>query len=174
MKTMTDESQIPKPDESGSSGQQQRADTQQGEYLPAKWAGGDSPVSNAMGVLAASKSTAFGSEAATALIVANQRQAESDKNLLTKRNTELEHKLEKLRDDLEEARIRISKLEGKLETQTRLKRVRKLLTALAGLAVGVGTGFSLSDNTGISIAAFAAAVMCLFGSWFVEDKEGRE
>lgn len=172
MKTMTDESQIPKPDESGSSGQQQRADTQQGEYLPAQWAG--TPVSKAMGALAASKSTAFGSEAATAFIVANQRQAELDKNLLTKRNTELEHRLEKLRDNLEEARIRISKLEGRLEIQTRLKRVRKLLTVLAGLAVGVGTGFSLSDNTGISIAAFVAAVMCLVCSWFVEDKEGRE
>ena len=174
MKTMTDESQIPKPDESGSSGQQQRADTQQGEYLPAKWAG-SSPVSNAMGTLAASKSTAFGSEAATALIVANMRVVELEKSQLTRRNTDLEHKLEKLRDDLEEARLRISKLEGRLETQTRLKRVRKILTVLAGLAVGVGTGFiSLSDDTGISIAAFAAAVMCLVGSWFVEDKEGRE
>ena len=172
MKTMTEELQIPKPDESGSSGQQQPADTQQGEYLPATWAG--SPVSDAMGVLAASKSTAFGSEVATALIVANQRQAEFDKSLLTKRNTELEHKLEKLRDDLQEARNRISKLEGRLETQTRLKRVRKLLTALAGLAVGVGTGFSLSDNIGISITAFAAAVVCLLCSWSVEEKEDRE
>ena len=64
-------------------------------------------MSNAMGALAASKSTAFGSEAATAFIVANQRQAELDKSLLTKRNTELEHKPERLRDDLEEVRIRI-------------------------------------------------------------------
>ena len=167
---MTGELKIPDADESGSSGDQQSADPKS-EYLSAKWAGG-SQVSDAMGALVASKSTAFGSESTSALIVASQRQAEFDKGLLTERNSVLERKIEKLRDDLEAERIGVSELKGKLQSQNRLRRARRLLTVLAGLAVSAGLTISLSGNSALSIAAFAAAIMCLLGSWFIEDKEG--
>ena len=129
-------------------------------------------MSDAMDALAAAKSTAFGSEAGTALVVAVQKQAEFDKGLLTERINQLEQKLETLRNDLETERITNAGLQGKLDTQKKLRRVRRLLTVLAGLAVGLGVALSQTDNVGLSLAAFAAAIMCLAGGWFVEDKEG--
>jgi hypothetical protein len=124
-------------------------------------------------LLVASKTTAFGSEATTALIVANQRQAEFDKGLLTERNIELERKIETLRDDLENTRVENSRLMGRIGTQSSLKRARRVLSVVAGLAVAIGLALSQSQNAGLSIAAFAAAIACLLGIWFVEDKDSQ-
>lgn len=163
---MTDEPEVPVPDIE-SNGDQQSADATV-EYLPARW-GGYSPVSDTVDGLVADKAKVFGSEATSALVAASLRQAENDKHRFEARVRELETKIEGLRDNLESERISTGGYRGRINTRRQYKRLRRTCGAIAGGSVTAGATLSHQGLTTYALGAYAAAIILLLATWFIEE-----
>lgn len=164
---MVEESEVPIPDDSGSSGDQKSATTT-GQILPARPQRG-LPVVDALEGLAASTAKRLG-EFGSAMLAATARQLADDNQDLKDENRRMQELLESLRNDRESERIKNAVLTERIESDGRNRHLRNL-----GITVGTGlasTGIILlrttDDNSAWGLVVTGS--LLLLAAWLAPTK----
>lgn len=161
----TEDTEIPVPDDSGSSGEQKSAS---GEYLPAKPQKG-LPVVDALEGLGPSAMRRLG-EFGSVFVTAYPRQLADEIQDLKEEIRQLRESSESGRDELESERIKNAVLAERIESDSRNRHLRNLgITVGTGLA-STGILMSRAKIDGYSVGLIFVGVLLLLASWFASSK----
>jgi hypothetical protein len=161
---MGETEQIPKPDTSGSSGNQMAGSAIDDLQILDPLAG--LPIVSAVEGLVASNARAFGGNVPAALLGAATRQIGQDYVELKGEHRRLTSRLEDLREELQRTKTRSAVLEDRIRSEGRNKHVRNLCITVGMGLVGTGLALSKVAVDAYSNVSLVVGALLVFAGWF--------
>ena len=169
---MTDNQNIPIPDKSGISGNQEAAYSNQflqetkpldGLYLAKTIEG-----------LATTHARSLGGEVSSALIAGVTTQLAVDYKELKEQHNKLSNKPEIQRDDLEKTRTKNAVLRERIQSENRNKNLKNLCIAIGTALFGIGITLSQTSFDMYAFSAYGSGAILLIFGWISSTKENEE
>lgn len=161
------DNQIPVPDDSGSSGEQEPASSG-AEVIPAQPQQG-LPLADAVEGLASSRSRSLGEVGSVMIAAATRHIADENQELKTDKKN-LQEQLANQRNELESARTRIAVLVERLDAVKGNKHVRNLAITVGTALASAGVMLSRDGINNYSVGMIVAGSLLLLVSWFAPSK----
>ncbi|MCH8041399.1 MAG: hypothetical protein IH977_13810 [Nitrospinae bacterium] len=160
---MTNQPDIPQPDNSGSSGLQKPApdDLELKKAQPFKGL----PMVTTIEGLASTKSRLMGGEVTSALIAGVTTQLAADYQEAKSELADLHTKFNVQRDELEETRVRCAVLEQQIHSEGMVKHLRNLCISVGTGLIGTGVYLSRSEIDEYAYGAYAVGLLLMLLSW---------
>ncbi len=167
MKVQTD---IPKPEDSGSDGLQTKADAA-GALIEPQPVG--RPMAKAITGLAASNSRAFGGEVASALIAGATSQMAVELDQTRHELSEQRQKNDRLTSDLTDEKIMSAVLAERIDSFRSSRHLKNIGISVGSLILGLGVQAIRSETFAYGIAGVAIGIVLLAFSWAAVPKGGQ-
>lgn len=161
------ENEIPVPEDSGSSGEQEPASSGK-SLIPAEPQKG-LPLAEAVEGLAASRSKSLGEFGSVLLAATTRHIAEENRELKADKKA-LQEELSAQRDQLETARTDKAVLTERLDSVRQGKHVRNFAIAVGTALASAGVMLSRDGIDGYSVGLVVAGSLLLLVSWFAPTK----
>lgn len=161
--------EVPEPEESGSDGQQVRAEDKEDLSLPQPVG---RPMTDAITGLASSNSRAFGGEVASTLIAGATSQMSVELDQTRKELTEQRKQNDQLNRELSDEKIRSAVLAERISSFRSTRHLKNLGIAVGTLIFGTGVQLVRGGSQEFGIAGIAVGVLLLFFSWLSAPKGG--
>lgn len=167
---MTEKTEVPEPEDSGSDGSQKQADLAR-ELIPAKPL--TPPIAEAITGLATSHARAFGGEVAATLIAGATSQMAIELTQTKHELAQLREKHESLSNAFSDEKVRTAVLAERIEGFRSTRHLKNIGIAVGTLLVGTGVQLSRGDNPSFGIASIIVGVVLLIVGWTSAPKEGK-
>lgn len=164
------ESEIPKPEDSGSDGTQIKAEGETQELVPAQPLAPS--VAQAITGLASSHSRAFGGEVASTLIAGATSQMATELHETKQELASVREKTEALNSQLTDERVRSAVLTERLDSFRSTRHLKNIGVAVGTLLFGFGIQFARSGNVGVGVTSTVIGGVVILISWLSVPKEG--
>nr|BAJ06921.1 hypothetical protein [uncultured bacterium] len=169
---MKDQEEIPKPEQSGSSGDQAIGGNDQELVVSDQLS--ELPIAHTIQGIAASNSRAFGSEVASALVAGATSQLASELQYSKNEVSKLYEKNEHLNQQLSEKSVENAILRERLSSHVSMRHLRNF-----GIAAGttlLTASFALLDSEQLTPYGYGAALigaLLVLAGWFLPAKGGK-
>jgi hypothetical protein len=168
---MTEYTEVPEPQDSGSDGSQIKADLAH-EFIPSQQL--TNPMAQAISGLAASNSRAFGGEVASTLIAGATSQMSIELNQTKEELAVLRDKYESLMNSLAEVRIKKAVLSERIVGFNSTRHLKNIGIAIGGILLGLGVKLIGDNAQAYGFGAIIVGALLLIAGWFSTPKEGEK
>jgi hypothetical protein len=169
---MSETTEIPIPDSSGSAGGQQAASPT--DVLDPIEPLAGLPIVNTLHGLATRNSRAFGGDVPAALLNAATRQLGNEYLEMKAENRKLIEKLEKLREDATDLRVEHAVLEERIQSEGKNKHIRNLCITVGVGLVGVGYAQAKVALDAYAVVAMLVGILLTAIGWFSHPKSEKK
>lgn len=166
---MSLQSEIPEPKDSGSDGQQVRAEESEEISLPQQVG---QPMSKTIAGLAASNSRAFGGEVASALIAGATSQMSVELDQAREELTRQRERNDQLNREISAEKIKSAVLAERINSFRSTRHLKNLGIATGSLIFGIGIQLIKSGSLESGVAGIALGTLLLLFSWLSVPKGG--